>query len=198
MRWRVLALLAAMAAGCSRPPPPVDLSGAWPATPGELAEVRDAWTRRAVLRGDFHQALEVYATFLAPPWHAAAAAREARARGATYQPEAAQAAAGADYQIRLVVTTHDRNENDLDRGERSVWRLALVDARGVETPASGIVRDKRPREVIAAELPHLGDFAEVYTATFPRAAAVLGPDVQAVTLRMWSARGAVALTWRAR
>jgi hypothetical protein len=101
-----------MAAGCSRPPPPVDLSGAWPATPGELAEVRDAWTRRAVLRGDFHQALEVYATFLAPPWHAAAAAREARARGATYQPEAAQAAAGADYQIRLVVTTHDRNEND--------------------------------------------------------------------------------------
>lgn len=200
MKGLALVFALALAGGCGRTPPPVDLSGTWPSAPGDLDDVRDAYTRRAVLRGDFHQILEVYATFRAPPWYAAAAARAAAARGVPYEREAdaAHALADGDYQFTLVVTTHDRDENDLDRGERSVWRLALVDAAGGETAPSSITRDRRPRAVRAAEQPGLGDFAEVYTVTFPRAAAALGPEVQSVTLRMWSPRGGVAMSWRAR
>lgn len=196
------ALAIALALGaCAATPPPVDLSGAWPARAGDYDEITAAWTRRAVLRGHFQQTLEVIGTFRSPPWQAAAAARSARARGSSPEAavEAARAAdATADYEIALVVTTYDRAENDLDRGARSIWKLALVDAGGTETPPSSIVRDRRPPEVLRAELPEVGDFAEVYLVRFPRTAAALGPEVPSVTLRMWSARGAVSLVWKAR
>ena len=77
-RWPVaLVVLAA----CARTPGPVDLTGAWPAQAGDYDDVNRAWTRRATLRADFSQMLEVIATFHAPPWHAARAARETRQRG---------------------------------------------------------------------------------------------------------------------
>lgn len=193
-RW-ALALL--VVAACARPPGPVDLSGTWPAQPGDYDAVNRAWTRRAILRADYSQLLELYATFRAPPWHAARAARDARQRGGPGDVIAAAARTDAEGELEfaLVVTTHDRAENDLDRGARSVWRLALVDERGVETAPSAIVRDKRPPAVLRAELPEFGDFAVAYRVRFPRAAMALGPDVRTVTLKMWGARGAVALRW---
>ncbi|HVK76074.1 MAG TPA: hypothetical protein VM734_22265, partial [Kofleriaceae bacterium] len=60
-----------------------------------------------------------------------------------------------------------------------------------------IVRDRRPLEVLRAELPEVTEFAKVYIATFPRSANVLRPDARAVTLKMWSSRGGVALVWKA-
>ena len=195
----MLALLAAAAAACSRTPPPVDLSGAWPTSAGDYDDVTDAWTRRAILRGHFQQTLELIATFRSPQWRAAAA-RAASVRGGSTAAaqEAARAAETGPYEFALVVSTYDRAENDLDRGDRSIWRVALVDDRGTETLATEIVRDKRPPEVIRAELPEFGDFANAYIARFPRTAAILGPGVSAVTLRMWSSRGAVQLIWKAR
>lgn len=197
---RAAALLACALAACAAAPPPVDLSGAWPARAGDYDDVTAAWTRRATLRGHFQQTLELVATFRSPEWRAAAAARSARMRGAA--PDAAVAAArpadDAGYEIALVVTTYDRAENDLDRGDRSIWRLALVDASGVETPPTSVVRDRRPPEVIRAELPALGDFSEAYVATFPRSAAVFGPGASTVKLRMWSSRGGVQVEWKAR
>lgn len=183
-------------AGCAAAPPPVDLSGAWPAQPGDYETVTRAWTRKVILRGHFQQTLELIATFRSPQWQAAAAARSARSRGSSAEAalEEARAAEG-DYEISLVVTTYNRDENDLDRGERSIWKLALVDDKGVETPPIEIVRDRRPAEVIRAEVLEYGDFAEAYVARFPRSAAALGPDVSAVKLRMWSSRGAVQVVW---
>ncbi|MBK9031115.1 MAG: hypothetical protein IPL61_07230 [Myxococcales bacterium] len=196
-RWPLALVVAA--AACARAPGPVDLTGAWPTQAGDYDAVNRAWTRRATLRADFSQMLEVIATFHAPPWHAARAARAARQRGGPTDEitAAARADAEGELEFALVVTTHDRDENDLDRGERSVWRLALVDERGVETPPSSIVRDKRPPTVLRAELPEFGDFAVAYRVRFPRTAAALGADVRATTLRMWSSRGAVSLQWRA-
>jgi hypothetical protein len=78
-----------------------------------------------------------------------------------------------------------------------VWRLALVDDAGVETAPTRIVRDRRPVEILRAELPMLGDFATVYVATFPRAANVLHDGAKQVSLRMWSTRGSVELRWAA-
>jgi hypothetical protein len=194
------ALALALCFGCASTPAPVDLSGQWPARADSYVDANDAWTRRAVLRADFSQVLEVIATFHAPPWHAARAQREASLRGGATEPvlAAARTAADGDYEFALVVTTHDRAENDLDRGDRSVWRLALVDTRGTEVAPVAIERDKRPPAVLRAELPEYGDFAVAYRVRFPRAAAVLGPDATAVVLKMWSSRGAVALTWRGR
>ena len=83
MSLRALALVLALgglgSGACARPPGPVDLSGAWPAQADDYDAVNRAWTRRATLRADYSLALEVYATFHAPPWHAARAAQIGRA-----------------------------------------------------------------------------------------------------------------------
>lgn len=201
MSARALALTLALGLGaCARPPGPVDLSGTWPAQADDYDAVNQAWTRRAQLRADYSLALEVYATFHAPPWHAARAAREARMRGGPADAIAATArtAADGDLEFALVVTTHDRAENDLERGDRSVWRLALVDDAGVEVAPIAIERDKRPANVLRSELPAFGDFAVAYRVRFPRTPSLLGPGVRRVTLKMWSNTGAVAMRWDAR
>ncbi len=189
-----------LGAGCAKAPGPVSLSPAWPEASGDYDAVTRAWTRSAILRGPYQQALELHATFRSPAWRAAHAGREARIRGlagAARDQRLAEGRAGAegDYEVVLVVTTYDRSENDLHRGERSVWRVALVDDAGVETAPTSIVRDRRPIEVLRAELPEVGDFATVYVATFPRAAAVLRDGARRMALRMWGARGGVELVW---
>jgi hypothetical protein len=201
-RAAALALVGALGlavAGCATTPP-VTLSDRWPERAGDYDDVNQTWTRTAKLRGSYQQALEVHATLRSPEWRAAHAGREASirkldaaARDALFA-EARTAAAG-DYEVALVVTTYDRSENDLHRGERSVWRLALVDDAGVETAPLKVVRDRRPLEILRAELPILGDFAEVYVATFPRTAAVLRDGAHRVALKMWSVKGGVELVW---
>lgn len=199
-----LAMVAALALGaaCTPAPRAVALTETWPSQPGTYDEVNRAWTRSATLRGSYQQVLQVHATFHAPEWRAAHAGREAAirklagpAREALYT--AARTAAAGDYEVALVVTTYDRSENDLHRGERSVWRVALVDDAGVETTPLAIVRDRRPIEVLRAELAELGDFAEVYVARFPRAAAVLRDGARRMALKISSPRGGVELVWAA-
>ncbi len=203
MRLLPAALTAALVLACGQQAQPVRLTESWPAQSGDYEDVTEAWTRKAVLRGEYQQALEVYATFRSPEWRAARAAREAEIRRLdgsardNLMAEARTAAAG-DYEVTMVVTTYERSENDLHRGERSVWRVALVDDAGKETPPSTVVRDRRPYEVLRAELPMLGDFATVYVATFPRTAAVLRDGAQRVALKIWGARGGVELVWTAR
>jgi hypothetical protein len=189
-------------ASCGAAPAPLKLTDAWPAQPSEFEDANKAWTRKVVLRGEYQQALELYATFHSPEWRAARAAEDVKMRGlsgasADAVIAAAKVAAEGDYEFTLIMTTYERSENDLHRGDRSVWRLVLVDDAGHETPPSKIVRDKRPPEILRAELPVLGDFATVYVVTFPRTAGVLHEGARRVSLRMWSARGAVELVWSA-
>jgi hypothetical protein len=205
---RALLLAAALAGGasaasCAAAPPPVKLTEAWPAQAGDYDDVNQAWTRSAKMRGPYQLALEVHATFHSPEWHAAHAGREASIRkldGAARDAlfAAARAAAGGDYEVALVVTTYDRAENNLHRGDRAVWKLALVDDAGVEITPAKVVRDRRPLEILRAELPELGDFAEVYVARFPRTSAVLRDGAQQVTLKLWSVKGSVSMIWSAR
>ena len=184
---------------------PVDLAGAWPeptAPRQPFAKVDRAWTRRAVLRAGFQQVLDVHATLRSPAWRAAWAEREIRVRGlpateADGVRAAARAAADGDYELTLVVVTYDRAENDLDRGLRSIWRLALIDDAGHETTASEVIRDRRPTDVLRTEVATYGDFAEVYVARFPKAAAVLHPGARRARLKLSSTRGRVILTWHA-
>jgi hypothetical protein len=196
------ALSLAVVVACTPKALPVQLAGEWPAKCGDYDEITEAWTRKAVLRGQYQEVLELVATFKSPEWRCAHADREADHRGATSDARAqhiAQARADEQsaYEIELMVTTWDRRENDLDRGKKSVWHVALVDEHGNEVAPTEIVRDKRPAFTVRSEFPALGDFALPYIARFPHDANVLGPNVRVVKLRMSSERGGVELEWRA-
>lgn len=203
----IAALCALTALACAGAPRPVELSGAWPERPGDFEDVTEAWTRSGTLRSSFSQGtaqlLELHATFKAPAWRAAyvdfVAERhrlgpEARAELAAEQ----KAAAGERYEVTLVVSTYHREHNDLQKGARSIWRVALVGADGTQIPAATIEPDRRPREVLEEEYPWLGDFSEVYVATFPRQVELLSPGADHLGLVMGSHLGAVELEWRER
>lgn len=210
---RALVLLAAVLAagalaaapGCgSRAAAPVNLDGTWPEKPGGYRAVHEQWTRHGTKRTFESMVFEVYATFKSPAWRAAHASYLAgrqnmsNAARAAFLAQARQASETEPYEVHLLVTTQDRRENDLTKGKRSVWRVVLVDQQGNEIEPLSIQRDRRPREVIAAEFPDYGDFAEPYVARFPRDTALLGPGVERFSLKMGSTRGGVELVWSQR
>ena len=201
-----LALASTGAAGCGAVlVPKVPLGHGWPATPPtahDFKKIDRQLTRHATLRAGFQQVLDVHATLRTPAWRAAWAEREIEVRAlppaeADALRAEARAAAEGDYEVTLVVVAYERAENDLDHGERSIWRLALINDAGVETPASEIKRDRRPRDVLRTEVATYGDFAEVYLARFPRTADVLHPGAKQVQLKIAGTRGRVVLTWEA-
>lgn len=194
----MLALL--LAAGCATARVP--LTNEWPSAAGEYHEVTRAWTRSASLNQDYQLVISAEATLLSAPWRAAKAEREARLRG--LGPAARQALLAAErdkaqgpWEIELLVTTWDRKENDLHRGPRASWRVALLDEQGNEVAPLEVVRDRRPPHVVRAEFAHLGDFAQAYVVRFAKEVPLLGPGVRRVRLRVTSARGAVELAWHA-
>lgn len=200
----LLGLGLALAAGCGGGPAatgPASLAGTWPEQPDDYRQVTERWTRRGILRSATEQVLEVFATLKSPEWHAAHVAYLAEteqltaAARAELATNAQLAATQGPYEVALMMTTHDRRENDLDKGDRSVWRVVLTDAQGNALAPVEIVRDRRPRGVIAAELPYLNDFAVPYILRFPRDLALMGPDAKQIALKISSARGAVTLIW---
>jgi len=191
----------AVLVGCGAAPHPIRLTEDWPACGGDYESITEAYTRHGTLRGQYQEVLELTATLKGPEWRAAHAARDAENRRLTGDAKSqacdqAKADAAGPYEIELMVTTWDRRENDLDRGQKSVWHIVLVDESGKEISPLEIVKDKRPPNTVRAEYPALGDFAVPYVARFPREAAVLGPNAHAVKLRMSSERGGIELEWR--
>jgi hypothetical protein len=201
VRLAVLAI-ALVLAGCPRAPKPVPLGGEWPATAGKYDSTTKAWTRRGQIRAEYQQVAEVFATFKSPAWRSAWVARRAK-RGKLSDAaraellEAERAAEAAAWEVQIVLTTWDRKENDLDRGDRSVWRVVLVDADGNEIAPTEIKRDRRPANIIRSEFPGFTDFSEAYMVKFPRDARVLGPGVEKIGLRVSSTRGGIELWWKA-
>lgn len=183
--------------------PMVPLNNEWPAEVGSYGAVTRKWTRSTSLSASYQQVLSVDATLLSPEWRAAQAARDAELRGlgpAARQElfdKARQQAETGPWELELLVTTWDRRENDLHRGKRATWKVALLDEQGNEIQPIEIVKDRRPRYMVQADFEHHGDFAEPYLVRFPRDKQVMGPGVRAVRLRLASVRGAVELSWRA-
>lgn len=200
---RVLALIAVLAlAGCPKPAPAPTLDGTWPAAAGDYATVSESWTRGGKLRAQYQLVAEVHATIKSPHWRAAYVERQTRqlklgtASRAELDAEQRQADTEA-YEVVIILTTWDRRENDLDRGERSVWRLVMVDSEGNEIEPVEIKRDRRPEYVVRSEFPSFGDFSRAYVAKFPRDARLLGQGIDEVGLRLSSSRGGIELTWQA-
>lgn len=197
------ALVILFLAGCGSAAPPVRLTTEWPTQePGDYNDVTETWTRSANLRGAYQEVLELAATLKSPEWRAAYAARDAEHRRLSADARKqriaqAQAEMEGPWELELLVTTWDRRENDLDRGKRSVWRVALLGPDGHEIEPLEIVKDKRPAFVVRSEFPALGDFAQAYHVRFPREANVLGPNVRQVRLRISGERGGLEVKWDA-
>ena len=199
---------ASVALACGGAPPPVELTNQWPDRAGDYEEVTERWTRhgRDHAAGDdrvTEQIIDVYATFKSPEWRAAhlrflERRHQLPAAELAARREKAQADAADAYEVHLLVATYDPRSNDLHKGERSTWRVALVDGAGNEIVAEEIRRDRRRRSEIAAEFPHLGDFHEPYVARFPRTIDLLRPEAERFSLKVTSAQGGVVLTWAER
>jgi hypothetical protein len=195
------ALLLVVLCACGASAPKVDLGGHWPATaPPDYDDATETWTRKASLRGQYQEVLELAATFKAPEWRAARAVRDANNRdlqGPQRDQFMAQAQADAEgpYEVELMVTTWDRRENDLDRDKKSVWGVVLIDQNGTQVEPLEIIKDKRPAFTVRSDFPALGDFATAYIARFPRTTPMLGDGVKKVRLRLYGVRGSVEVAW---
>ncbi|RMH44960.1 MAG: hypothetical protein D6689_01175 [Deltaproteobacteria bacterium] len=172
----------------------------WPASARPYDRVVREWTRSGHLVADFDKVLDVSATFLSPDWRAAyvdfTARRERLSADARARLAAAQRRADAEaYEVELFVATYRHEENDLQRGAKSTWRVVLVDAEGREIAPTEIRRDRRPFEVLRTIFPHARPHQVAYVARFPRAVDLLSG--RQFSLRIGSARGTVELVWTA-
>ncbi len=199
---KIFLLIATLALGCGEPIPRVALTDTWPGNlDRSYDEVTSDWTRANHLRGVYQEELTVVATFKSPEWRFAHAERLAKNRGLiglarTHHMDQAKADAAGPYEFELMVTTWDRRENDLDRGKKSIWHVALLDESGAEIEPLEIVKDKRPAVVVRAEFPSFGEFATPYIVKFARGdTALLGPAIKALRMRMSSERGGVEVRW---
>jgi hypothetical protein len=201
MRW-VGALV--VFGACAGAPPRVDLSGRWPEVcSNDYYPTTLDWTRTAEIRSEYQQILDLRAVLKSPDWRCAHAVRDISERhldGPARDAAWAQARADAagPLEVELIAAMWDRKENDLDRGQRSVWRVVLVDESGREIAPLEILKDKRSMGVLRAEFGKVDDFAVAYIARFPVAPSTpLGPNVRKLRLRMSSERGSVELLWQA-
>ena len=190
----------ALLASCAEVAPPV-LSPAWPDKSAPYDHVHRTWTRHGRVQNNFQRVIDVYATFKSPAWRAAYVERKARKSRLTASDvqtlrAAQREAAAGDYEVHLLVSTWDFRENNLHNGPKSPWQITLEDDRGNQVSPSYIRRDRRPRWVLRAEYPDMGDFTTAYVARFPRTIDVLREDASHFTLRIAGPRGAAVMTWK--
>ena len=201
MKRTIVVVVALMLASCASQSRKVTFSESWPSQVRPYDKVTKAWTRRGLLRASLaeqgSQLLEFYATFLSTEWRAAFVQRQAELQTLS-QPsqdsleQEQRKAAAEHHQIQLLVSTYHSQHNDLHR-ERSIWRVVLVDSSGREIPASSIEKDRRPRQLIAAEFPKFGDFAEAYRVSFPHSKEILSSG--SFSLRISSSLGTSEVSW---
>lgn len=208
-RALVLALLSTL--GCGPKVPPVRLTEDCAATPwSDYEGVTKAYTREDKRQDSYQEWVHALAIFKSPEWRASYASRDAENRGLSGEQRnqalaQACAAMAGPYEFEIMLTTWDRRENDLDRGDRSVWQVRLLDQQGNEVAPLQIIKDKRPSFTLRADYPPQGDFggaydfATAYIVRFPRPEQgkppLLGPGVQKLTLRMSSHRGFIEFSW---
>ena len=207
-RRAVLILAGVLATACASSPAPVDLSGTWPNQAGDFDDVADKWTRQGSLVAPFEEGLDklldVSATFHSPEWRTAyvdfRAKREMLPAKRRSDLMAEQRAADEKYyEVMLLVQTHTFRENDLQKGKRSVWRLALVDSKGNEIEASEVESVRTPDQYLRPYYPNLEPRHEKYLARFPKEGLELfASGAERFSLKMASSRGGVELIWKSR
>jgi len=182
----------------------VQFSETWPAQTDDYDVVAKRWTRRGILRAPLAeqatQIMEVYATILSPEWRAAYVHQQGVLQKMSpsrldefrsVQEEQAKKA----LEVEMLVSTSRPEHNDLHRA-KSIWTVSLVGENGEETQAVRVDRDNRPKDVVAAEFSHYGDFTKAYRASFPYSPTIW--HEKKLTLRISSTLGAVDVAWTSR
>ncbi len=205
---RTLACITAVAAlaacGTSGQTAPVkNFSDQWPSRARPYAVVVQEWTRTGQIVQDFDKVLDLKATFMSPDWRASYVRKRAEIElmgkdDRAALTEAQKAADSEHYEVMLFVATYRYEENELQKGERSMWRVVLADDQGKEIRPVEIKRDRRSFEVMRAYFPHATPQHIAYVARFPRTAELLGSGASKFSLKMASARGGVELVWTAK
>lgn len=205
--WIIVAAVTTALASCAglpgagtRPTGPARFDASWPAKTRGYDEVYDDWARSARVVRDYDRVLDVVAVFKAPEWRAAHLARRAKLESLpadeVQRLAEAERAADADYyEVQLLVATYSHEQNDLQKGQDSVWRLALVDDQGNEVRPISVKRDRRPRSVIEQYYPGLDDFHQVYIVRFPKTVDLLRSDARSFSLEMAGPVARVEMTW---
>jgi hypothetical protein len=157
-----------------------------------------------------YQALDtrffVHATYQAWPFREArvrraAAFRSLPAPAVEQQLQREREAHAAGHEIFLAMSFSHPKHDDFQRGEKSIWRLALVTDRGEVTPAR-IERIGRSTLDARSLYPYFDEFWVGYRLTFPLAFAdgskVVPEGAETVTLRVASSLGSADLKFPAR
>lgn len=182
--------------GCASRPGIV-LNESWETSPRGYQDETQAWTRQDKV---FHYPLEVLnvrATYKSPVWRNAYVNWTAKLRGFDEENRqkllAAEKADAVKFrEFHFLVTTHERRENDLSKGKRSIWTLTLQDKTGKQFNPVSVERDRRPYDVIKAEFPETIDYDRAYIVRFPPEAQLDGEFL----VHMGSARGLATLKWK--
>lgn len=199
-----IAAVAALAAcGSSGQTAPVkNFSDQWPSHARAYDVVVSEWTRSGQIVDDFDKVLDLKATFMSPDWRAAYVRKRADLELMGDEERASltaeqKAADTEHYEVLLFVATYRHEENELQKGEKSMWRVVLADDQGNEIRPVEIKRDRRSYGAIHAYFPHTTPRHITYVARFPRSAELLGSGASKFSLKMASARGGVELVWTA-
>ena len=197
-----------LVAGCAGTAPPVKLTDQWPArtSADDYEDIHARWTRHGRDHQDpdgkieIAETIDVYATFKSAEWRAAYIAHRADMHDLPRSEVDAltrqnQEDMAEHYEVQLLVSTWDRRANDLNKGKRSTWRVALVDDEGHEIVADEIKRDRRPASEIKADYPDLGGFHTAYVARFPHTVDLFRDGARKFSLKVTSSQGGVTMTW---
>ncbi len=196
-----VASVALLSAACGPKAGPVVLSPTWPQQVDKYDVVNAKWTRVGEVYQGVERVLHAVAIFKSPEWRTAMIDRRARLERLSTADRSsllAQEKQQADkfYEVTVLVTTYNRRENDLHKGPRSVWKLALMDDQGNRVVSTEAKRDRRPLDVIRSEYPQYGDFAQAYLVRFPKTIDILRTAARYFSLRIAGTRGATELFWR--
>ncbi len=173
-------------------------------TPDDYERIRDAWTReeRGFAFARLEDTLHVSATFQSWEQRWAYVVRYASDQSLdtverTRLLRATLEDARAQHRFFVSLAGRSWRESDLT-GERSAWRIVLVDDRGVAHAPSALERIARPGPGERGYY-HVTPFRRVFRVAFPARRAdgtpTIAPDARRVTLRFTGPQGRVDLVW---
>lgn len=160
---------------------------------------RKQWKRHGTVRYGPDTVLDAHATLKTEEWlkeYLREATRRAQLTKAQEAALTAQEARNDVWEIELVVGTYHYQANDFGRGERSMWKLALIGSSGAEVAPISVKEETRPRIATYAWFPELSPFHRAYVVTFPKNAPDGRPISQdKLVFRISSSLGSVEFSW---
>lgn len=200
----LLALILLQLAACAAPSPAVSLAVPAQQPPAkEYVDELKRFTRHGHVIYDFDDAMAIDATFHAPEFQEAYAAKWAE----VYKLDRAEAErvraqlmaqATTNWEFYAETSAHNYEINDL-ASYKTVWRVTLVSDTGKEVVAREIKPAKELRAMAFAFYPYATVFSKGWRIKFPNKVGeepLVTPDTKKLTLRLAGPQGSIDLVWK--